>query len=46
MIENAVEKCVKEMNGAKLMTKFKDVNNVIHITVNSFFVGFIDDMYL
>ena len=45
-----LEKCVQNLSGARLMTpddlSSKETNTLIHVSVNSMFFGFIDDMYM
>ena len=44
-----VESCINDLAGAKIMTGTSEsdlVSKVIHVTVNSFFFGFMDDMYI
>ena len=45
-----LEKCIQDLSGAKIMSpddlSSKDTNTLIHVSVNSMFFGFIDDMYM
>ena len=42
--KDKVESCIDDLTGGKVMST--EQNDMIHVTVNSAFFGFLDDMYL
>ena len=51
LINGVIASCVDDLSGAKLMSpdnfeSSKKSSQTVHVTVNSFFLGFIDDLYI